>query len=125
MKRRALVRFFVFIGVVVAGFCTLQYILDARAHARAHGCIEATSKSGLYRAESCVTGMDGNLVFYVGKLYDAHSGKLLARTDFDSMDGGDPEFMPDESAIVFRGSGDSGEIHIPPDWRERLRARIP
>ncbi|WP_321880831.1 hypothetical protein [Paraburkholderia bannensis] len=72
-----------------------------------------------------MTNIDGNVAFYVGKLYDAHSGKALAQTDFDSMDGGDPEFMPDESAILFRGSGESGEIHIPPDWRARLKAKIP
>jgi hypothetical protein len=112
-------------AVAVTGFNMIDYILDARARVFADECIDVASPSGLYRARSCVKRVDGNVFFYVGKLYDAHSGKLLARTDFDSMDGGDPEFMPDESAIVFRGSGDSGEIHIPPDWQERLRARIP
>ncbi|POR50213.1 hypothetical protein B0G62_109121 [Paraburkholderia eburnea] len=87
------------------------------------------SQSGLYRAESCVTGMNGNVVYYVGRLYDAHRGVLLARTDFDSMDGGLPEFMPDESAVIFRrgegnGSG-TGFIDIPPNWLERLHAKIP
>ncbi|WP_322068481.1 hypothetical protein [Paraburkholderia bannensis] len=125
MKRLILKRLVIFIMVMVAGLSVLRYILDARARARGHECISVTSQSGIYRAQSCVTGMDGNVAFYVGKLYDAHSGKVLARTDFDSMDGGDPEFMPDESAILFRGSGESGEIHIPPDWRERLKAKIP
>ncbi|WP_027820037.1 hypothetical protein [Paraburkholderia bannensis] len=125
MKRLILKRFVIFIVVMVAGLSVLQYVCDASARARAHECIAVTSHSGLYRAQSCVTGMDGNVAFYVGKLYDAHSGKVFARTDFDSMDGGDPEFTPDESAILFRGSGESGEIHIPPDWRERLKARIP
>ncbi|WP_321954294.1 hypothetical protein [Paraburkholderia bannensis] len=76
-----------------------------------------------------MTNIDGNVAFYVGKLYDAHSGKVLARTDFDSMDGGLPEFLPDESAVIFRrGEGDgsgTGFIDIPPDWRARLKAKIP
>ncbi|WP_322052774.1 hypothetical protein [Paraburkholderia bannensis] len=122
---RVLKRFIFFILLMLAVLSVLRYVCDARARARAHDCISVTSHSGFYRAQSCVTGMDGNVAFYVGKLYDAHSGKVLARTDFDSMDGGDPEFMPDESAILFRGSGESGEIHIPPDWRERLKAKIP
>ncbi|WP_321843615.1 hypothetical protein [Paraburkholderia bannensis] len=119
----------IFIVVMVAGLSVLQYICDMRARVRAHECISVTSQSGIYRAQSCVTNMDGNVAFYVGKLYDAHSGKVLARTDFDSMDGGLPEFLPDESAVIFRrGEGDgsgTGFIDIPPDWRARLKAKIP
>jgi hypothetical protein len=113
------------IAAVVAGLGLFQYFLNARARAKAHECVAVTSQSGRYRAQACVIGMDGNVFFYVGRLYDAHSGEVLARTDFDSMDGGAPEFMPDESAILFRGSGDSGEIHIPPNPLDRLRAKIP
>ncbi len=125
MTVRVRSRLVVVFVAAIAGFSILQYILDVRARARAHQCVDVTSQSGSYRAQSCVTNIDGNVAFYVGKLYDAHSGKALAQTDFDSMDGGDPEFMPDESAILFRGSGESGEIHIPPDWRARLKAKIP
>ncbi|POR50215.1 hypothetical protein B0G62_109123 [Paraburkholderia eburnea] len=125
MKARSPRRAVFVVAVIVAGFSVFQYIQGARARAKAHECVAVTSQSGRYRAQSCVTGMDGNVFFYVGRLYDAYSGEMLARTDFDSMDGGDPEFMPDESAILFRGSGDSGEIHIPPNWLERLHAKIP
>lgn len=123
--RRRLLKCLAFVAIVVVGFNVFQYVLDAKARANANECYAVTSPSGLYRSESCVTGMDGNLVFFVGKLYDAHSGKVLARTDFDSMDGGEPAFMPDESATMFRGSEETGEISIPPNWLERLKAKIP
>jgi hypothetical protein len=124
MTVRSLVRrMCVGVFVAVMGYNAVQYVFDARARAKAHECISVTSQNGLYLAESCVTDADGNLVFYVGKLYEARGGALLARTDFDSMDGGAPEFMPDESAVVFKG-GDAG-IDIPPKWLDRLRAKIP
>lgn len=115
--------------VVIVGFNVVQYIVDAHAGTTASECNSVISQSGLYRVESCVTGGNGDIDDFVGRLYDAHSGKLLARTDFDSMDGGRPEFMPDESAVIFRrgegnGSG-SGTIDIPPNWRDRLRAILP
>ncbi|MBB3257311.1 hypothetical protein F4827_002142 [Paraburkholderia bannensis] len=107
----------------------IDYILDALARAFAHECVDVASPSGLYRARSCVTRVDGNVVFYVGKLYDTHSGQLLARTDFDSVDSRLPEFLPDESAVIFRrGEGDgsgTGFINIPPNWLERIKAKIP
>ncbi|WP_321781673.1 hypothetical protein [Paraburkholderia sp. J94] len=118
-----------FIVFVLVAFSVMQYVFDARARAVARECQSVISKSGSYRAESCVTGGDGNVLIYVGRLYDVRSGELLARTDFDSLDGGLPEFMPDESAVLFRrgegnGSG-AGVIAIPPNWLERLRAKIP
>jgi hypothetical protein len=127
--RRRAKKCLVFIAFIGTGFGIYQYILDAIARTYAHDCIEATSKSGLYRAESCVTGMDGNAVLYVGRLYDARRGVLLARTDFDSVDSRLPEFSPDERSVIFRrGEGDgsgTGYINIPPNWLERLKAKIP
>lgn len=115
----------VLVAICVVAFGVVQYVSSARKRAAARECINVTSQSGLYRAESCVTDVNGNLVLFVGRLYDAHSGTLIARVDFDSMDGGAPQFMPDESAVLFRGAGDSGEIGIPPNWRDRLRASLP
>ncbi|MDP9645160.1 hypothetical protein J2793_000582 [Paraburkholderia caledonica] len=117
------------VAVGVVGVAVVQYMLDARVRISAQECYSVTSKSGSYRAQSCVKGGNGNVDDYVGRLYDGHSGKLLARTDFDSMDGGIPEFMPDESAVIFRrgegnGSG-HGVIDIPPNWLDRLRANVP
>jgi hypothetical protein len=116
-------------AVAVTGFNMIDYILDARARVFAYECIDVVSPSGLYRARSCVTGVDGNVVFYVGRLYDARRGVLLARTDFDSVDSRLPEFSPDERSVIFRrGEGDgsgTGYINIPPNWLERLKAKIP
>ncbi|NIF54129.1 hypothetical protein [Burkholderia sp. Ax-1724] len=74
-----------------------------------------------------MTDSNGAVDFFVGKLYDARSGKLLARVDFESMDGGMPWFMPDDSAVGFQGAriGDTGALSIPPNWRDRLRAIFP
>ena len=112
------------IVVVMVGFNVVEYIIDARARARGHECIDATSQDGRYRAQSCVTGGNGSVEYYVGRLYDAHSGRLLARTDFESMDGGEPLFIPDGNGVFFRG-GAEGAIHFPPSWRDKLRAVIP
>lgn len=100
-----------------------EYASDAVSRKTATECINVISQSRLYRAQSCVTGGNGSVEYYVGRLYDANGGALLARTDFDSMDGGAPEFMPDESAVLFKGS--NAGIDIPPNWRDRLRAKLP
>ncbi|WP_028225178.1 hypothetical protein [Paraburkholderia ferrariae] len=115
------------VAIIVAAFIVIRYVFDARACSKANNCYSVTSHSGRYRPEVCETDADGNLVSFVGRLYDAHSGKLLARTDFDSMDSSLPEFMPNESAVIFRSGGDddSGVVDIPPNWRDRSRAEIP
>ncbi|QNB15214.1 hypothetical protein [Paraburkholderia tropica] len=122
------VRRIVVVGVsIVVAFIVVQYIFDARERAKANDCYSVTSPSGRYRAEACETGANGNVVSFVGRLYELHSGALLARTDFDSMDGSLPVFMPDESAVMFRRGGDdaSGTVAIPPNWRDKLRAKLP
>lgn len=83
--------------------------------------------SGQFRAESCVTDSNGDVDFFVGRLYDAHTGEVLARVDFDSVDGGMPWFMPDDSAVDFEGAqiGKTGGLSIPPSMIDRLRAKIP
>jgi hypothetical protein len=122
-------RLLIILVFVIAAFSIVQYIREARSRANAHECYEVTSPSGLYRAQSCATGVDGNVVFYVGRLYDARPGVLLARTDFGSVDSRLPAFLPDERSVLFRrGEGDgagTGFINIPPNWLERLKAKIP
>lgn len=102
-----------------------SYVFEARRRARATECINATSHNGLYRAQSCLTGVRGNVGDYVGRLYDTRGGQLIAETTFDSMDGGAPAFMDDDHAVLFEGGGDSGLIYLPPSLLDRLHAKIP
>ncbi|MFD1554180.1 hypothetical protein ACFSHT_00875 [Paraburkholderia silviterrae] len=117
------------VGVGILACFTLitltSYVFDARRRARATECVNATSHNGLYRAQSCLTGTRGNVGDYVGRLYEARTGNLVAETTFDSMDGGVPDFMDDDHAVLFDGGGDSGLIYIPPSLLDRLRAKIP
>ncbi|WP_322060748.1 hypothetical protein [Paraburkholderia sp. J63] len=114
------------ITAIVIFIIGIQYAFNAWKRETAKECISVTSHSGLYRAESCVTGGDGNLLFYVGKLYTTRGGAPVARVSFDSMEGGQPEFMFDDSAVLFEGAnGDSGQIKIPPTFLDRLRASVP
>ncbi|QBQ98923.1 hypothetical protein [Paraburkholderia pallida] len=116
-------------GVIVLSFTIALVLIDygceARRRAKAGECMDTTSHNGLYRAQACITSVSGNVVFFVGRLYEARTGKLVAETTFDSMDGGVPDFMPDDHAVLFDGGGDSGLIDVPPSLLDRLRAKIP
>lgn len=102
----------------------IDYGCEARRRAMASECIDATSHNGLYRAQSCITSVSGNVAFFVGRLYETRTGKLVAEATFDSMDGGAPDFMPDDRAVLFEGGADSALIDIPPSLLDRLRTKI-
>lgn len=116
-------------GILLTCLGTLalaEYGLEAWRRTTATECIAVISHNGLYRAESCVSGGSGNLIRFVGRLYETANGKLVGKTSFDSTDGGAPKFTYDDGAVLFQGAqGDAGMIDIPPTLSERLRAKLP
>lgn len=125
MRMRKPRRLFVIILSFAIVVALIDYGCEARRRATAKECIDTISHNRLYRAQSCITNVSGNLVSFVGRLYDVRDGRLIAETTFDSMDGGVPDFADDDHAVLFDGGGDSGLTYIPPSLVDRLRAKIP
>jgi len=96
-----------------------------------HGaeCQKSTSPDGFYTAERCLLhwhpGGDSD---YVGRVYDAKSGKLLAQRTFSTTV---PEisWLSYEGAIVSFSIGDvdvgDADIPLPPSRWDRLLAARP
>lgn len=96
-----------------------------------HGteCRKSASPDGLYVAERCLLDwVPGGSSKYVGRLFDAKSGKLLAQKTFSTSV---PEisWLNYEGAIVSFSVGDAddggADISLPPSRWDRLLAARP
>ncbi|WP_156992618.1 hypothetical protein [Paraburkholderia oxyphila] len=68
------------IAILVTAIALGYMFFTHRADSQAYSCVRSTSPDGRYIAEECTLDWDrGDNPKYVGRLYDAASGKLLAR----------------------------------------------
>jgi len=79
----------------------------------------------MYRAEKCVTGADGNVTYFVGRIYSMKTGELLSEQELSSTSYTYPEFLDDDSTAFFDSGGDNSIIDLPPSLLDRIRAKLP
>ena len=112
-------------AIVIILALAASYWAGARQRSKATGCDKVPSNSGRYVAELCLLQWNpsGNSD-YLGRVYEAKTGKLLARREFSSPV---PElsWWKDESLSFERGGDDSSRIKLPPSLYDRLLAELP
>lgn len=93
---------------------------------RGDSCVSSTSANGVYIAELCLlTWSSRDIPEYVGRLYDAKSGKMLVQSVFLTSDPEIRWFKTGDLAFSRGDGGDgSGFVTLPPSsWDKLLAAR--
>lgn len=107
--------------IAIAGLALLYFYITHLSDSNAYDCVRSTSPNGRYVAEECVldSGRGGNPK-YVGRVYEAASGKLIARQTFRTPV---PEIMWGGDYLLFQRGGDGeGLVNLPPSRYERINA---
>ncbi|MFM0338963.1 hypothetical protein [Paraburkholderia fungorum] len=111
-------------GVAVL-WVAVNYWIGVDLRSKAHDCKKASSDGGRYIAELCLLRWNpGNDSDYVGRVYDAKDGELLAKRTF-STPAPELSWWKDESVSFSSGGDDSSWVILPPSVYDRLLARLP
>lgn len=109
------------IAIAVAIVALGYFFFTHRADSQAYSCIRSTSPDGRYLAEECTLDWDhGDNPKYVGRLYDAASGKLLARRTLHTPV---PGITWVNNSLLFSSGGDDEDmVPLPPSPYDRFNA---
>ncbi|QBQ96353.1 hypothetical protein [Paraburkholderia pallida] len=109
------------IAIAIAVLALIFLFITHRSDSRAYDCTRSTSPNGRYIAEECTLDWNrGDNPKYVGRVFDAASGKLIARQIFRTPV---PEIMWGDSYLLFQRGGDGeGLVNLPPSRYERINA---
>lgn len=135
-----LVRIGAIVLAALTGIGTLYFSLCDRTP-RGTECEKSSSPDGIYIAERCfleVQSFDNGDKKYVGRLFDARSGRLLAQHTFitpvpelfwsSGFYSGEPNPHYIEPSVNFSRGGEDGDgsaISLPPSFWEKLMAARP
>lgn len=109
------------LAIAITALALLYFFITHRSDSRAYDCVRSTSPNGLYVAEECTLDWDhGDNPKYVGRIYDAASGKLISRQTFHTPV---PEIIWGGDYLLFQRGGDGdGLVSLPPSLYERINA---
>jgi hypothetical protein len=101
-------------------FIIIPYAYHAAMRSGTQECSRETHES--YIGELCYTPREWGMVF---RLYDAHSGELLAERDFLDPDVKGLLWIDNQVQYDFSPEDGKGFVVLPPTWLDRLRAKLP
>ena len=108
------------LATTIGALALLHVFFTHRSDSKAYDCVRSTSSNGRYIAEECTLDWDhGGYPKYVGRVYDAASGKLIARQTFHTPV---PEIMWGDTYVLFQRGGGDGLVNLPPSRYERINA---
>ncbi len=111
-------------AIVIAAVAALAYAWGVDRRSKARECEKSRSPDGLYVAERClVQWKGGNDPDYVGRVYDAKSGRLLVERSFSTPV---PELSWWKNTVSFsRGGDEASEVYLPPSLYDRFKVLLP
>lgn len=105
------------VGVVI------DYTSNVWLRSNAHDCQRKQSENGAYIAELCLLRDNGHDADYLGRVYAAHGGALLAKRTFDATEA---DIYWDRGSVAFKRGGNGDDlILMPPTLLDGLMARLP
>jgi hypothetical protein len=109
------------LAIAIAVLALVYFFATHRSDANATSCVRSTSPNGLYIAEECM--LDWNRrdnARYVGRVYEAASGKLIARRTFHTPV---PEITWVDNHLLFQAGGDDDDLVVlPPSLYDHINA---
>ncbi|WP_322058602.1 hypothetical protein [Paraburkholderia sp. J63] len=107
--------------IAVSTLALIYFFITHRSDSKASSCVRSTSPDRLYIAEEC--RLDWNHrdnPEYVGRVYGAASGKLIARRTFSTPS---PKIMWADNYVQFQIGGDDDDlVMLPPSLYDRINA---
>ena len=101
----------------------VDYTSSVLLRSNARDCQRTQSDNGAYIAELCLLRDNGHDADYLGRVYAAQGGALLADRTFDTPESG--IYWDNESVAFERGGTGDSLIFLPPTMLDGLRARLP
>lgn len=108
------------LGIPLSVIASVPYCHNALIRSGAHDCRRETV--GNYIGETCYVPREWGVVF---RLYNAHSGELLAERNY--IDPEVPRLLWIDHRVRYDFNAKDGEgfVTLPPSWLDRLRAKLP